>query len=235
MPRFTILVLLAVLAIAAPASASSSREDAGFWTFLFAQGDFTPAEEEPGPWRWAIDVQARFLDEANGFNQSLLRPVVGHTLPGGFTGWLGYAWIRTEPPRGGKVDEQRIFQQLTWSGDTGPFATLLRTRLEQRLIEGADDAAWRFRQFVKLGIPLGLGRDLRAVAYDEIFFNLNDPEDGPRSGVDQNRLFVGLAIPIGGAAKSTFEIGYLNQWVRVPGGTDPVNHILSLNLFFDFR
>ena len=227
-----VLVCL-LLAVAPLARASGTAPDAGLWGALFLQGDFPSEGSEPSKWRWAWDGQARFLDDNDGFQQSLLRPVVGRRLGGGFTGWLGYAWIRTNFTGAKSSDEHRIFQQLTWSKRFDEISVLSRTRLEERLFERNDDLAVRFRQFVKVGVPLGLGTNLRLVAYDEVFLGMNDTDAGPRSGYDQNRLFAGVAIPIEAPVGTTLEIGYLNQHVR-RRGDDPLNHILSLNLFLDF-
>lgn len=75
-----------------------------------------------------------------------------------------------------------------------------------------------------------LGSHLGLVGYEEIFFNLN----GARSGFDQNRLFAGLAVPLGTPANAVFEIGYLNQFIRAGTGDDRMNHIPSLQLLLSF-
>ena len=227
-------ILLCVFLLGVGSAEAQPAPDAGLWTALFAQGDFSGHEEEGSPWRWAFDGQARFLEDTNGFNQSLLRPVIGRSLGSAWTVWLGYAWIRTNPGPGPESDEHRPFQQLTWSGSFGSLSASSRTRLEQRFVRGNNDLAWRFRQFVKLGYPLGLGTDLRLVGYEELFLNLNDADTGPRSGFDQNRFFAGVAIPVGGSTDATLELGYLNQFVRSPNSRDRLNHVLSLNLFLNF-
>jgi len=206
--------------------------DAGLWSLFAAQGDFAAGVGDPWRARWAFDGQARFLEDANGFNQSLFRPSLGVDVAESAAVWLGYAWIRTEPSVGGSIDEHRIFQQLTWTQSIRTVSVYSRTRLEQRFIEGNDDVAWRFREFVKIGVPIGIDERFRLVAYDEVFIHANDANAATRSGFDQNRLFAGIGIPIGGYSGATLEIGYLNQFVRRSRGEDRVNHILSVNLFF---
>jgi len=206
--------------------------DAGLWSLFAAQGDFLAGSGDSPRVRWAFDGQARFLEDTNGFAQSLFRPSMGLDVAETAAVWLGYAWIRSEPSRGGSIDEHRIFQQLTWTPTIRGATVLSRTRLEQRFIEGNDDVAWRVREFVKIAVPIGSGGGWSLVGYDEVFVNANDADTGIRSGFDQNRLFAGIGIPIGGQSLATFEIGYLNQFVRRSRGEDRINHILSVNLFF---
>ena len=53
------------------------------------------------------------------------------------------------------------------------------------------------------------------VLYDEIFVSLNAARNGPRSGFDQNRLFVGLNRKINRYV--SMDIGYQNQSINTPG------------------
>ena len=40
-------------------------------------------------YRWWLDAHARYSDDANGFEQSILRPGLGYALPKNHTLWAG--------------------------------------------------------------------------------------------------------------------------------------------------
>ena len=90
-------------------------------------------------WKWWFDGHLRFLDDTDGFHQSIVRPGIGRKIGGNWTGWAGYGWIHTSPILGDDYDEHRLWQQLAWSHNLGPWTFALRHRLEQRLGETGDD------------------------------------------------------------------------------------------------
>ena len=112
------------------------------------------------------------------------------------------------------------------------MARVDRTRLEQRYLDEHAGLGWRLRQFVRASRALGPGSRWSAIAYDELFVNLNDTRWGVAGGLDQNRAFAGVGMQF--AREARFEIGYLNQYVVRDGAADRMNHILSLGLFLNF-
>jgi hypothetical protein len=227
-------VCLLVTSLLGPGLARADVEsDAGFWWMGFAQGGL----EELGPGftrlRWWLDLQLRFTDETDGFQQGVVRPGLGYALTDHTSLWGGYAWIRTSPPRGSDTDEHRIWQQFWWSRQLASVSTQLRTRLEQRFLSTGDDVGWRFRQFAKLGRPFGFEPRLSLVGYDEIFFKLNGTDWGASGGFDRNRFFVGLAWRFDRGGRVVGELGYLNQYARNRGRSDDVSHLLMLNLLLN--
>ena len=104
------------------------------WTVIVGQTTVVlAAEDAPGTWltatitdafqtdegatRWHywIDAQARYFDLGSGINQYLLRPAVGYALRDNLTAWLGYARFRTRNRTGNIADENRYWQQLSWT------------------------------------------------------------------------------------------------------------------------
>jgi hypothetical protein len=224
-PRLLGALLVALLT--SNAARSETIDDAGLWLAVFAQGDVQP----DGPLKWWYDGHARFLDDADGFHQSIVRPGLGWSLTENAAVWIGYGWIQTSPPAGRTFDEHRIWQQTTWSRDYEPFTFALRSRLEERFLETGDDVGLRFRQLVRAQHNLPQAPLLTLVAWDELFLNLNDTDWGAESGFDQNRLFLGVGWrPTPDAAWRT-EIGYLNQTIHNPAAPDRSNHILSINFY----
>ena len=210
---------------------ADSIDDAGLWNALFARGDFEALGLKNDRLKWWFDGQIRFLDDAGGFNQSLVRPGIGWTLNERSTVWAGYGWIRTSKPSRLEFDEHRIWQQWTWSKSDEVWKVGLRSRFEQRFVELGDDVGLRFRQLfsVRRKLP-GLPR-MTVVCWDELFYNLNDTDWGAESGFNQNRAFVGVGYKHSKHSPWRVEIGYLNQVLHNPFGSDRNHHILSLNLF----
>ncbi len=226
------ICFLVVAALASKPARSETVDDAGFWTALFANGDFFEPGTRGERWRWWFDGHARFLDDAEGFNQSIVRPGIGYSLTDRATLWAGYGWIRTSPLTAGDFDEHRIWQQITWSQTCGDFTFALRPRLEQRFIETGSDTGWRFRQFLRAHRPLPNHPRLTFVLWDEVFFHLNDTDWGARAGFNQNRVFVGGGFKCDPDSPWRVEVGYLNQAIHIPAGDDRSNHILAVNFFF---
>ena len=232
--RFVGATWLFLLAATSPAEARSSVDhDAALWLMLFGQGRFEESERTLGRLRWWLDIQQR--EFGDGSDQTLLRPGLGYQMDDATSVWLGYAWIDTSAASGPTTNEHRIWQQLLWTmqlwqGRARPSVLTSRTRLEQRFLDNGDDVGWRARQLVKLTRPFDFEPRLGLAAYDEIFFNLNDTDWGASSGLDQNRLFAGLAWTFDEARRFTLEVGYLNQFLYRSGSEDDMNHILNINL-----
>lgn len=80
------------------------------------------------------------------------------------------------------------------------------TGSRQRFRDDGDDTGWRFRQFFKLVYPLPDKPDVSLVAYDELFFGLNNTDWGVESGFDRNRLFLGAGWTVGRGKTSNWAI-----------------------------
>lgn len=229
------LVALALLVIFSSGQVfGQSVHDFGSWFSANTQGKLNRCGED-SPLRWWFDGHLRYLDDSDGFNQSIFRPGLGYQLTPNTNVWFGYAWINELPANGAPVfDENRIWQQVLWSNKVGQQTLYSRSRLEQRFVETGDDTGWRFRQFVKLDRPFCTGSPLSVVAWDEGFFDLNETDFGQNGSFSQNRLFVGIGRKFNGLNSPKLEIGYLNQFLRRNSADDRFNHILSVNWFWNF-
>jgi hypothetical protein len=213
-------------------ASAQSVDDAGLWTAWFGQGELQPSGCPGDNLRWWFDGQLRFLDDAEGLNQSLVRPGLGWSISERSTLWAGYAWIHTEPIAGTGFDEHRTWQQWTWSREIDLLKLSHRSRLEQRFVETGDDTGLRFRQLVRAERRLAAFPNVSLVGWDEIFYHLNDTDWGAEAGFDQNRAFAGVGFNMDPDCRWRTEIGYLNQVIEIPTGPDRVNHILSVNFFW---
>lgn len=224
--RSAACILAAISAIAASQRARAQNEDLQQWTLLVAQGTIK------GDLIVFGELQPRLRDDVHRLGQMIVRPAIGYRIGPNTTAMAGYAYVRTDPARGPVTHEHRAWQQLAFQiADTGGVRINARSRLEQRSLNGEDELGWRFRQQVRAQTPLSPTSKISGVLWTEPFINLNATAWSGRSGVEQVRSFVGISAPI--ATSVTLEPGYLNQTL-FRRGTDQINHVASLNLFYRF-
>ncbi len=222
-----VLACLLAGSLLAPVSQADTVSDGQLWlntTGIGKLGD---------NWRIWLEGQARFTDDAGRLGQSILRSGLGYALNDNLTLWAGHAYIVTDTAPGSDVDEQRFWQQATWTiGQLGKGTLSARSRLEQRWFSTGDDTAWRFRQFLRYTHPISADSRWYAAVTEEVFIALNSTDSGIDSGFDQNRLFVGVGYA---ASKGiNLEAGYLNQYINTSTSVNAFNHILSLSMFARF-
>ena len=226
-----ILAVSCVLAPVLESPAHGQIQDTGLWLGAFSQGQFNFKDLEDARTRWWFDGNARFLGDDFELFQGVVRPGLGYQLNEEQTAWVGYAWIGESLPDL-TFHENRIWEQWTLTRERGDMTIQLRSRLEQRFVSLGDDVGWRFRQMLRLQKPIERYPNLLWVAWDEIFFHLNDTDWGARTGYNQNRLFIGLGRTPPTRSIRRTEIGYLYQQIQVAeDGADLSNHILSINFF----
>ena len=248
--KIKVLIFLALLSVSSvkQASADATVEDFQVWGNVTALGNFgfvNPNNPDLKKFRWWMEGQGRFGNDATQFTQSLVRPGVGYAITDKLVAWVGYAWAPTAEPlsTAHPFNEHRSWEQLTWA-DNFPFGRLsLRSRFEQRFfdhnapISGSDDVAHRFRQLVKLAVPLpAIDPNLSFIVQSELFIAMNTV-DNPAfiaRGYDQNRAFAGLGYKINQYA--TVEVGYMNQFINRPHSARPdqMMHNFVANLFLNF-
>jgi hypothetical protein len=225
MPRLTPLLLAGFLLLS-PSARAATAQDEQFWLNLTAMGS---VKDELV---YFAEVQPRIGDGVSRVDQALLRGAIGWKFSPSLTLYQGYAHV-VLPIEGGKDrNEERSFQQLSWTlGKPWGGELSSRTRLEQRWRSDGDDMGWRLREMVRYEKPLKHGSDaVNALVYAEGFAALNDTDWGARAGFDQLRSFVGAELGLPG--QSTVEVGYLNQLIDQRGGDTRINHVASVTLFF---
>ena len=225
-------ILCLVGLIAAPARAEV-QQDGGAWLMFAGQGSFKEVSPSVSRLRWWFDSQLRMSGEDDGLGQTVVRPGVGWQLTPETSVWLGYGWIRTFPTNAPDWNENRIWQQYIWTPRFGDLRFQSRTRLEERFGEDRKVVSWRVREFVKILYPVLPSEKLFFSAYEELFVTLNDTDWGPRAGVDQNRVFVGLNAPVGDSWQ--IEVGYMNRLVVRPGRENLIDHLASINVFLNLN
>ena len=232
MKPFSIIpaLFLSLLVVQPPHAVAAAEENNGLWMMKASQGTLGNADSD---YRWWFDAHARYSDDANGFEQSILRPGIGYALANRHVLWAGYGWIANSPEQGDWFYEHRFWQTHSWKTSINTFNFPSRSRLEQRWREGSGgDTGWRFRQFFKLTHPIGRETPFYWSTWDEVFVSMNDTDWGARSGLDRNRVFAGIGWKSTHALKA--EIGYLNQFINRNSGVDRIDHLISLNVFLNF-
>lgn len=217
------LVLGSVAHFDAGASAQTAQQF-DIWAGLFVNGQFK--SDAPSGTTW-FDLQGRRSGDGTTL---IVRPGLGYVIRPWVTLWLGYAWIpEFIDATGERIDEHRIWEQLTLDYRGKGILFQSRTRVEQRFREG--DVAHRFRQVARFNyqpretLPVGF------VAWDELFLGMTGA-NWAQKGFDQNRLFVGPAVfAFDGIFRA--EVGYqFNYLNRTP---NRIAHVLALNLFVNVR
>ncbi len=161
------------------------------------------------------------------FSQLILRTAVGYRITPKVSLWQGYAWVPVFEPK--NLNENRIFQQLLINSKLRRLELTNRTRLEERWIENTHGTSVRLRHLVKGLYPIRHSEKWYYAASNELFINLKGVDNGPKSGFDQNRLYVGIHRKLGKHMNA--EAGYLNQYINAK---DPLpnrmNHAIMFSL-----
>lgn len=209
-----------LLGLGLPAAAAAQTvNDARAWFDVIAQ-------QRPQPetrWVSVFEGIAHSRDMVRtrdlfGTRATLLRRLSARTTLGG-----GYLYSRAFAASGGVVVEHRVFGQFVTSAAAPDGLWTFRTRVEARFIDGNGGEVTRLRQMLRYTHPWRPRSRLAVTGYEELLVHANGAVHNPR-GVDQNRLFAGVSIPV---TSAQLEVGYLNDLVPGHGHALRVSHILS--------
>lgn len=150
----------------------------------------------------------------------------------------GYTWIQSFQPQ--LWTEHQPFQQVLLEGKLKRLKLSNRLRGEERFIQGLDGVGIRLRDEVKLIYPLDKAGKWSLIASDEFFCNLNTMSAGsssysgarPRSGTEQNWLFLGVSRKFNPHVSATAGYMLRNNSVENSGIPVPRNHMIMLTLAF---
>ena len=228
MIKFSIIAAFTMAAnLVATTAYAQTEEDGGIWLGLSLQGNLADTGLN-----WSAEIQPRWREEGDKLNQLIIRPALFYKFDKKSSVWLGYEKVVNHPAGKPTFDENRIWQQYSYTFDPINTVTLQnRTRLEERRVNGGRETGLRLRQMLKANKPLEANPNFSFILSDELFLNLNDTDWGVRSGFDQNRLFLGAGYVFNPTVK--LEAGYLNQYVN-GARIDRMNHILSSSLNISF-
>lgn len=215
-----VICLLGLLGFAVPAGAQTVTDERVWGTFIVQ----SPIGADSSKWRLSLESYFRSREGVDQLDTAAVRPVLLFTVDKHSSVGGGYATALTFPASGGVTVEHRYFEQYVWTGAMAGGTLSMRSRIEQRVIEGNSGVDHRFREQVRLTRPIKAGSKTAIVGYDEIFVHLNTTSRTPR-GVDQNRVFAGVSQTF--SKRCRIEIGYLNQFVPGHGAADKMNHVIA--------
>lgn len=175
-----------------------------------------------------LDLQDRLRDDMSDLERDLVRPSLTYRWRPWLATTLGYDAHFIDSPVSSSVVEHRAWQQVVAPFDLLGSSVTPRVRLEERFIDGVSGAAVRARLGGFVRMPLDEEGNWSVMGGEELFVNLNSREEGPDSGIDQNRASVALARQWN--EHLSIEVGYMNQWIDVDSADDLVNHVLTLTL-----
>lgn len=152
--------------------------------------------------------QLRYYEQAENFNQLLLRTGLNYHINPNAIATIGYGYISTDGTFEEFVDEtrskeNRIFQQFILKNKVGQFKFEHRYRLEQRFIDFGDRKDTQHRARYRLQVTLPLTDIFFLNFYDEIFLNLQDSVYG------QNRLYGAFGVNV--TDNLSVQAGYLKN------------------------
>jgi Protein of unknown function (DUF2490) len=208
-------------------AAGQTLTDHRVWVVVTAQARPKPTS----PWQWSIEAVLRSRDGIRTFDVFALRPIVIYRLTPHSTVGGGYLQARSFPASGGTTVEHRVFGQYAWNRPAAGGTLAMRTRVEARFIEGNGGEVTRVRQQVRFSHPWRRDSKVSIIGYDELFVHVNGTTR-TRRGIDQNRAFAGIGVPV--TPRARLEVGYLNQFSPGHGGRDKRNHVLLASLVVQF-
>jgi len=202
--------------------AYSASNDLGLWSPIYTT--FPIKNKFLG----YLEINPRLGNNITDFSQLLTRPAVGYKITDNFSIWQGYAWVTNHI--GGFRNENRIFQQFLLNNYFKYADLIHRVRIEERFIEDTGSTQIRLRYMLRSIFPFGKLKKWAWVIYDELFVNATSVANGPESGIDQNRLFVGINRKFN--ERINADLGYQLQYINEKSPVeDKFNHVILINIF----
>jgi hypothetical protein len=216
------LVALACLSLLCSTNARATGEDVQAWAVARVNHRLNES--------WAASFMARGRwDENVSHNQDyLLRPYItwtgeGVPLTDDLGVSLGYDRLKSYTGR----DEHRAWQSAFHKVDRGGFRFVHRLRMDERFVDGVGPTIWRARYRLSTTQQL-FGSKWYALARNEVFVNLNDGNQGPSDGFEQNRFRVGAGRWLFDRLRA--ELAYEFQYVERRAQSDTFRHVFSIEL-----
>lgn len=227
-----VCIIIGSVGLGASMKASATEDNNAAWA-IFTTTDALQGADGSSRWHYWFDAQARYFDLGSGINQYLLRPGIGYEVNDNLTAWAGYARLRARGRSGNVVNEDRFWQQLTWTaGRWNGGKITMRARLEQRSVSAADDLGLVLRFNVKYARPIGDAGKASLILAVEPFVDLRDTDWGGESGLGQNRTVIGIGWHA--SERLNLETGYMNQFIWSDSGEDRSNHVAVINFKVTF-
>ena len=209
-----------------PASAFAQAQNTQFWG---TAGVTVPIA---GRLSGGFDLSLRTGDNNPRLSTTFIRPSLGYRISKALSARIGYVRIVVHPSGTAAVQENRIYQEVTWNVGKALGGNLaLRSQIEERMVEGRRDTGLRVRERVRYARVL-TEKGLSLVLSSEWLFALNSTDYGARAGFDQTRNFLGINVALDKYA--SIEAGYMNRYALRRGAPDRDDHIFPVTLAYRF-
>ncbi len=221
---FLLLVLFSVSSFAE----KGPKPDFQSWLDLMGKGKLTDRLH------LFLQFNPRFSQNLSRFGFHLMRGSLDYDLPKNFQIGGGYTWAQNHLKPKTSDDEQRLHQEVTHHGKWGNVSVTNRARMEERFFEGrsASHMVGRLRYLSRVQVPLDYMENVSAVAWDEVWFNVNSVAQGSQAGFDMNWAFMGVNLKVNKAIQ--MEMGYMLAYVHHKKKRDNLNHVMVLAMSFNF-
>ncbi len=211
-----VILLIGLLLVIKGNAQITGENELGSWFMYFGTNKISD--------KFSIHTEAqfRYYQQAENFNQRLLRTGVNYHINPNASVTIGYAHIKTDPTffenqvsippmltiTVNEILENRIFEQLILKNKVGEFLFEHRYRLEQRFIEipQLNETDTQHRARYRLQVMLPITDVFFLNFYDEIFLNLQGEAFG------QNRLYAALGVNV--TDNLSIQAGYLKNHFR---------------------
>jgi hypothetical protein len=213
--------LIACVLLLVPTASHATDNDFQFWP----SGRINHAINED--WSISFTARGRFDEDASHSKDYLLRPYLSWTLVDdvpfvdSLTLMAGYDYLHSFDGR----DEHRAWQSAHHAVEHKRFRLVHRVRLDERFIEDISPTIFRFRYRLSTSYPFG-DSGWYGIASDQVFFNINDDDQGPVEGFEQNRFRLGVGRHLFGRLR--VEAGYEFQYARRRTNPDEFRHVAFL-------
>lgn len=227
--RYTLSFFVILFLLFSGLATAHLRSRGMLWAGFDLSGKFSTDSK----WHYDIINQGRFADNRSSLEQYFFRPSIYYQYNKKWSFWVGYDLIPTIPRNSlNSFLEQRIWSQTQYAVKFAKYFELSsRTRLEMRWRQNRQDTAYRLRQRLDLSFidfnHLGINIDI----FDELFLGLNNASWVTDRTLDQNRIFLGLIIPL--RKNFALEVGYLNI-LRPRSPNNLMDNVFVAALAFNF-
>jgi len=153
-------------------------------------------------------VQVREYETINNLNTLLLLTGLSYNINSNIVTTMGYGYLNINSsyenlPDENKINEHRIFEQVSLKNTLWKLRFEHRYRFEQRFLDYTNRKDTQYRTRYRLQVTMPLNDTFFINVYDEIFLNLQNDI------FSQNRMYTALGMKINKSSKVQF--GYLKN------------------------
>lgn len=176
--------------------------------------------EESKKYELYFEAQSRIGDDWQRMERILVRPALWYNWDKNLSFAVGYAWTPGFYNSHYYYDyriENRTWEQVLYKHDGFGLQWQHRVRQEQRFIENTSGTSNRLRYLVRGSYALDETKTYGLTAYNELFITYNTTSNGPQSGFDRDRIFMGPYFVRG---PGRYEVGYIGEFAKHFGNNE---------------